>query len=96
MLERDIAIFFASLLGGLLFGYFIARRGDGRAPVWPVGLYLQLFSRPGPFGVDALRHHAARRTHFPFREAFLVSSFLCFFVFFTIAQFAFGCGKNGC
>jgi hypothetical protein len=92
-LTRELLILAIAAIGGVGLGMVTAIQGTETRPVWPVRYYLFLLSYRQP---RFLKGYAAKRSTFPFREQFLASSFLWFFILFIAGQFAFGCGRNGC
>ncbi len=92
---RDFWLLLGAALAGIVVGAFHSRLGTETSPVWPVRLYLLLFRHNQP---RVVRQYAERRTTFRWREQFMASAFVWFFIFFVVAVFVFGCSRraNAC
>ena len=92
---RDFWLLLGAVLAGIVVGAFHSRLGTEISPVWPLRLYLLLFRTNQP---RIVRRHVEGLTTFRWREQFMASAFVWFFIFFVIAMFVFGCSRraNAC
>jgi glycerol uptake facilitator-like aquaporin len=83
---RDVVFFTAAALVGLIVAAMTTPKGVSTRPVWAVRLYLWIF-RMFP-GLGAI----SKRSSFNYREQFLATFFITFFIVFGISAVSFGCG----
>ena len=96
LIPRDVWLFLGAILGGALLAKLTLKNFDEKNPVWPVAIYLQLISNIDFLGFSIKTGYDKKRKIFPYREQFVTSWFIWFFVLFILLVIFFGCGRKGC
>ena len=84
-LPADFKGFIIAAIGGLILAAITRIFCVQSVFTWPMRLYLWLFRNS--HGLPALRRYGESRTHAKFREQFVVSWFVWFFILFGLMVF---------
>ena len=90
LIPREAWLLLSAIFGGLLLALIALKNFDEKNPVWPVLIYLALID----YALN--RDYIKQRKIFSYREQFVTSWFISFFVLFIFLVIFYGCGRNGC
>jgi hypothetical protein len=93
LLPRDVWLAVIATLGSLPLALATVARRREESPVWPVRLYLFIFTM---VNIPGVRSYASSRKTFSLREQFVASWFVWFFILFSVLLFNWACPRRGC
>ena len=96
LIPREAWLFLCAIFGSLILAVVALKDFDEKNPVWTVAIYMHLISSIDFLGLSIKTGYDKKRKIFPYREQFLTSWFVWFFVLFVLLVIFFGCGRKGC
>ena len=93
LVPRDVWLAVIAMFGSLPLALVTVARQRAEKPVWPVRLYLFIFTMSI---IPGARSYASSRKTFSLREQFVASWFVWFFILFLVLVFNWGCPRRGC